>query len=133
MTLETSRHDAWLARASALITAAAVLYLVGTVGDPLRMNWGDPWSDCNIQLSGRVFARDGFLKNSFDPTIDLDPLPAHPLRYTHNPPLPDIVNGLEQTILGPRDITVYRIFALALTFSALAFLYLYVGLTWSKK
>ena len=133
MSGQRSRNDAWLVRVSGAITVAAVIYLLATIGDPLRLNWGDPWSDCNVQLSGRSFARDGFVANSFVPTIDLEPRPATPLRYTHYPPGPDLVNGLEQTLLGPSDITVYRVPALALTLAALFFFYRFVRRTWSRE
>lgn len=110
--------------------AAAVVFLVTTIGEPLRTNWGDPWSDANVQTSGKFFARDGFVRLAFTPTIDIDPLGPQPLRYTHYPPLPDLVNGFQQWLFGPRDISFYRVFALALSFGALFFFFRFVRNVW---
>ncbi len=121
-----------LVAVSAIATGAVVAYLIASAPQPLRLNWGDPWSDLNVLTSGRFFARDGFARLAFTPVIDVGPLTDESLRYTHYPPLPDILNGFEQTIFGAADISVFRIVALAFTFGALALFFRYVSLVWGK-
>ncbi len=128
-----SRLDRWLPWTSAGVLSAAALYLTQSVGEPLRMNWGDPWSDANVQTSGRIFARDGFIKNAFTPTLDVEPLTPEALRYTHYPPLPDLINGVEQRIFGARDISFYRVFALAMSFAAMVLFFRWVRRLWGRE
>ncbi len=98
--------------------------------DPLRLNWGDPWSDSNAMTSGRYFARDGFIKNRLTPVLDVGPLSAYSLHYTHYPPLPDLINGMERVMLGFRDITQFRWVALVFSYFSMLFLYLYFKRVW---
>jgi len=122
-----------LARAHGLAIAAwlwAAAYLLGTRTQPLRMNWGDPLSDSNVQTSGRYFATYGFVRLRFTPVIDVGPLDAHSLQYTHYPPLPDLVNGLQQSLFGPLDIGTFRILADVLTLASLVFFYRWVRALW---
>jgi hypothetical protein len=101
-------REHWLAVAGWLWAA---VYLFATRTQPLRLNWGDPWSDSHVQQHGRYFAEYGFIHNAFIAVTDVGPLRPDSLKYTHYPPLPDIINGLEQRIFGPSDISTYRFFA----------------------
>lgn len=118
--------------ASFLGTAAAVLFLLATIRQPLRTNWGDPWSDANVQSSGKNFVHDGFVKLAFTPTVDIQPTGPDSLRYSHYPPLPDLVNGFQQWVFGPQDISFYRVLALSLSFAALLFFFRYVREVWGE-
>lgn len=120
-------------RTHALAIAAwlwAAAYLVATRMQPLRMNWGDPWSDGNVMTSGRYFAKYGFVRLAFTPIIDVGPLDAESMRYTHYPPLPDVMNGVQQRIFGEADISTYRILADVLTLASLVFVYRWVRSLW---
>ena len=108
----------------------AAAFLFATRGEPLRLNWGDPWSDSNVQLSGRHFAEDGFVANAFTPVIDVGRETPDSLRYTHYPPLPDIVNGVEQRLFGPLDIASYRILSDLLSLASVVFFYRWVRSLW---
>lgn len=122
-----------LVRAHGLAIGAwlwAASYLLWTRTEPLRINWGDPWSDCNVQTSGRYFAKYGFIRNAFTPIIDVGPLDAGSTRYTHYPPLPDLVNGVQQRLFGESDIATYRILADVLTLAGLYFFYRWVRALW---
>lgn len=101
----------------------AAVYLLSTRTQPLRLNWGDPWSDSHIQQHGRYFAEYGFIRNSFIAVTDIGPLRPDSLKYTHYPPLPDIINGIEQRLLGPSEISTYRLFADLFTLGSLYFFY----------
>jgi hypothetical protein len=101
----------------------AAIYLFSTRTQPLRLNWGDPWSDSHVQQHGRYFAEYGFIHNAFIAVTDVGPLRPDSLKYTHYPPLPDIINGLEQRILGPSDISTYRFFADLFALASLYFLH----------
>jgi len=101
----------------------AAVYLFSTRTQPLRLNWGDPWSDSHIQQHGRYFAEYGFIHNAFIAVTDVGPLRPDSLKYTHYPPLPDIINGLEQRVFGPSDISLHRFFADLFTLGSLYFFY----------
>lgn len=110
-----------------LCLAAVAVFLVVGAFDPFRTNWGDPWSDGNAMTAGRYFAEDGFFKLAFTPILDVGPVGPDSLRYTHYPPLPDIVAGVVQKVAGPDHLTIHRL--LALLWSAIALLLLYRYLT----
>src|SRR5262245_7232971 len=95
-----------------LCLALVAVYLVVSAFEPFRTNWGDPWSDGNAMTSGRYFAEDGFVKTAFTPILDVGPLDADSLRYTHYPPLPDLVSGVIQTLIGTGHLAVHRLFAI---------------------
>ncbi|HVV83032.1 MAG TPA: glycosyltransferase family 39 protein [Kofleriaceae bacterium] len=104
----------------ALGLALVAAYLIAGAFEPFRTNWGDPWSDGNAMTAGRYFAEDGFVKTAFTPVLDVGPLDADSLRYTHYPPLPDLVAGVVQKAIGPDHLAVHRL--LAIGWSALALL-----------
>src|SRR5262249_15259505 len=112
------------------VAAAAACFLIATISQPLRTNWGDPSSDGNAMTSGRFFARYGFVATRFTPILDVDPLAARSLRYTHSPPLPDLVNGILQKLFGPLDISGFRIFALILSLGGLFFFHRFTRAIW---
>lgn len=115
-----------LLRAHGLALAAwtwAAAYLLWTRTEPLRLNWGDPWSDSHIQQHGRYFAEYGFIRNAFIAVTDVGPLTDESLKYTHYPPLPDIINGTQQWILGPVGIATHRLFADLFILGSLYFFY----------
>ncbi len=94
--------------------AFAAIFLLATHGDPVRMNWGDPMSDGNAMTSGRYFADEGFLRTAMTPVLDADSL-----RYTHYPPLPDLVNGAQRALFGFDSIAQFRWLAAACSLAGL--------------
>jgi len=115
-----------------LCLAVVGLYLVISAFEPFRTNWGDPWSDGNAMTSGRYFARDGFWKTAFTPILDVGPLGEDSLRYTHYPPLPDLVAGVIQKAIGGDHLAVHRLFAIAFSALGLAFLWKYLRALWGE-
>jgi len=112
--------------------AVVGLYLVISAFEPFRTNWGDPWSDGNAMTSGRYFARDGFVKAAFTPILDVGPLTPDSLRYTHYPPLPDLVAGVIQKVIGEGHLAVHRLLAIAFSAIGLAFLWKYLRALWGE-
>lgn len=119
----------WYVVAGVAIAWAAV-FLFATRAEPLRLNWGDPWSDGNAMTSGRYFDRYGFIELAFTPILDVGPVTPDSARYTHYPPLPDIMNGIQQTLLGKRDISEFRLLAGLLSLASLLFLFRWVRTLW---
>ncbi len=117
-------------RIGLIVAAAASLFLVATIGQPLRVNWGDPWSDSNAQNAGHFFVKYGWAKTAFTPILDIEPLTPESLRYTHYPPLPDIVNGVERELYGDADISVFRIVAIGLSILSLVLFFRWVKSLW---
>lgn len=113
-----------------IVAVVAGGFLVATIAQPLRMNWGDPWTDCNALVTGRFFSTYGFVKTAFTPIIDIEPLTPDSLRYTHYPPLPDLMNGLQQDLHGEADIAFFRAPAIALSLLALYLFFRYVQRVW---
>lgn len=113
-----------------LCLAAVALYLIIAAFEPFRSNWGDPWSDGNAMTSGRYFAHDGFIATRFTPILDVGPLGPTSLRYTHYPPLPDIVNGLVQCAIGGGHLAAHRLFAILLSALALVMFFRYAAALW---
>jgi hypothetical protein len=106
--------------------AFATLFLFATRGEPVRVNWGDPWSDCNAMTSGRYFVEDGFVRTALTPILDVGPLDAGSLRYTHYPPLPDLVNGVERALFGFDSIAQFRVLAALASLAALVLFWRFV-------
>jgi hypothetical protein len=82
--------------------------------EPVRLNWGDPTSDFNATTAGRYFRDYGFLPLRLTPVLDIGPLRDDSLRYTHYPPLPDLVNGAWQS-LGLSELWQFRWAALVVS------------------
>lgn len=115
-----------------IVAALAAGFLAFTIAEPLRMNWGDPWTDCNALITGHFFDKYGFLKLAFTPIIDIEPLNNESLRYTHYPPLPDIMNGVQQRIHGELDLSYFRAPAIVLSLYGLLLLHRYVAIIWGR-
>jgi hypothetical protein len=124
MTQARTRQLLKIGFAAALLVVA--VYLVKGAFDPFRTNWGDSVSDGNAMTSGRYFMRDGFIKTAFTPILDIGPLDHNSLRYTHYPPLPDLVSGVVQSIIGTGYIAIHRLLAIVFTGLGLWFFYLYL-------
>lgn len=121
-----------LRMAFALALALTAIYLVSSAFEPFRTNWGDPWSDGNAMTAGRYFAEDGFVKTAFTPVLDVGPLDGDSLRYTHYPPLPDLIAGVVQKVIGPGHLAVHRLLAIGWSALALLFLYRVVRRLWTE-
>ena len=119
-------------RIGGIVGVLSSLFLIATIGQPLRMNWGDPWSDSNAQNAGHFFVKYGWAKTAMTPILDIEPLTNESLRYTHYPPLPDILNGLERELFGDADISVFRITAVGLSVLSLHLFYRWVLGLWGK-
>jgi hypothetical protein len=113
-----------------IVAALSSLFLVATIGQPLRMNWGDPWSDCNAQNAGHFFVKYGWGKTAFTPILDIEPLTPESLRYTHYPPLPDILNGAQRQLFGASELSTFRIAAVGLSVLSLFLFYRWVESLW---
>lgn len=113
-----------------IVGALSSLFLVATIGQPLRINWGDPWSDSNAQNAGHFFVKYGWAKTAVTPILDIEPLTPDSLRYTHYPPLPDILNGLQRELFGTNDISGFRITAVGLSVLSLYLFYRWVLGLW---
>jgi hypothetical protein len=109
------------------------VYLLISAFEPLRMNWGDPWSDSNAMTSGGHFAREGFIKLQLTPRVDVGPIGPDTLVYTHYPPLPDLVNGVLQKVSGGDHLTLFRIFALILSALSLYFMHSWLRRLWGGR
>lgn len=115
-----------------LCLAVVGAYLVISAFEPFRTNWGDPWSDGNAMTSGRYFARDGFFTTEFTPILDVGPLGKDSLRYTHYPPLPDLVAGVVQKAIGSGHLAIHRLLAIAFSALGLLFLWKYLRALWGE-
>jgi hypothetical protein len=83
--------------------------------------------------AGRFFARDGFFRLAFTPVLDVGPLTSDSLRYTHYPPLPDIVNGLIQKLIREPDIAVFRLVAIGLSALGTLAFYRWISNVWGNR
>src|SRR3954470_8009529 len=103
------------ARALAIaVSVAWIAWLLAVAFQPLRLNWGDPWSDANVLTTLEYSAKYGFWKTSFTDVLDIGPLTAESYRYTHSPPLAEIFYGcVRKVVAGKAEIGVYRLFAIA--------------------
>jgi len=99
------------------VIAASHLFLLATSQDPLRLNVGDPWSEANVLSSLPYVKEHGFLATSFTDILDVGPLTEESYRYTHYPPLSEIIYGAIYKFFGLGTIGPLRVFAMA--FSAL--------------
>lgn len=116
----------------ALVLCGSFGTLLLTAAQPLRLNWGDPWSDLDILNAGRFFARHGFVATRFTPIIDVEPLTAESYRYVHYPPLAEIVNGAVQA-LGTDSLFLFRLMAIALSAVGLFLFHRFVRLIWGSR
>ena len=118
--------------AALLVIALSFGYLLKHSQEPLRLNIGDPWSDANV-LSSLPYVRDyGFLETSFTDILDVGPLTQESYRYTHYPPLAEILYGTLHGYLGVDSIGTMRLFSIAFSALAMWFLFLYVRRTYDE-
>lgn len=113
--------------------AACQAFLFAHSQEPLRLDIGDPWSDANVLCSINYVRDHGFLATSFTDVLDVGPLTQESYRYTHYPPLAEIVYGTLGGYLGVSSIGTYRIVALLFSAAAMLFLFLYARRMWSEK
>ncbi len=88
--------------------ALAFGFLVVHAGEPLRLNVGDAWTDASVLVS-----------------VD------HVEHPTCDPPLPQIIYGIVGKLVGARQITMFRLLALAFSGLAAWLLYQYVRRMWN--
>ena len=84
---------------------------------------GDAYLDANQYIPGKNFAERGFIANRFLPDYAVGPDEYHPLWYTHNPPLSEIMNGVYQK-LGVKQLFHQRIIAIIWNLLGAFFFYL---------
>jgi hypothetical protein len=100
------------------VIAVSHLFLLGHSQEPLRLNVGDPWSEANVLTSLKYVEQYGFAQTSFTDILDVGPLTDESYRYTHYPPLSEIIYGAIHKYLGVSTLGHLRLFAIG--FSALA-------------
>jgi hypothetical protein len=127
--------DASRGQRIALHAAVGVVfaYLLASAWEPLRLNWGDPWSDANVLTALNFSSKYGFITTSFTDVLDVGPLTNESYRYTHYPPFAEIFYGTVRKVFGggePLDITVYRLFAIVFAGVGLHSFYRYVRQVW---
>ena len=113
------------------------VWCVFSAFEPPRLNWGDTSSDYNTMIAGRNFAKYGFTALRWTPHL-LDTAAMYRgdsnMVYTHYPQLPELMNGALRRVAGfPDDVVPFRLFALAVSFSSLFFVYAIVGMYWSRQ
>ncbi|MDB4962316.1 MAG: hypothetical protein JWP01_2315 [Myxococcales bacterium] len=109
--------------AAYVVIAVSHLFLLAHSQEPLRLNVGDPWSEANVLSSMQYVREYGFLETSFTDILDVGPLTNDSYRYTHYPPLSEIIYGAISKYTGITTIGPLRLFAIA--FSALAMFLLF--------
>lgn len=126
----TTLERATLAGALAVVFG----YLLVSALEPLRLNWGDPWSDANVLTALNYSSKYGFIKTSFTDVLDIGPLTHESYRYTHYPPFAEILYGCVRKLAGgkPLDISVYRFFAIGFAGLGLNGLFRFVSGVWGK-
>ncbi len=108
-------------------------WLVVTAWQPIRLNWGDPWSDIDIMTAGRFFANEGFLATSFTPVIDVMPLDELSYRYTHYPPLAEILNGSVQWVTGSDSLAMFRLIFVGFSALGVLFFFRFARRVWGER
>lgn len=121
------------ARAAFFVGLVTVVYWIARAFEPLRLDWGDPWSDANVLTTLNYSYRDGFLRTSFTDVLDVGPLTAESYRYTHYPPLAEIFYGAVHKVVGDADIGAYRLFAIGFSALALFALFRFARRVWSAR
>ena len=102
--------------------AALLVTLLWLAQGPVTMARGSVFDDAYVLLAADHFAEDGFLRCAFLPVVQPGPLADPPDWYTHQPPGPYIVAGVERK-LGVASVQGLRTLPVVLTVLSLAFLY----------
>ncbi|KPK97822.1 MAG: hypothetical protein AMJ95_07085 [Omnitrophica WOR_2 bacterium SM23_72] len=89
------------------------------------LDHGDEYSDANILSAGENFVRFGFLKCKFLPMFEVNAKEVRNL-YTHVPPLPDILNGLQRLLFRTDSLPFFRMVAVCVAFLNLFFWYVFI-------
>lgn len=101
--------------------AAVVLFSILCSFSDKSVTWpNDHFSDMNVLLSGENFAKHGFWRLHFLPVQYIGDLGEPPNYYLHYPPLPNLLNGVMQS-MGITSLAVMRA-CMALVFVAGLFL-----------
>lgn len=105
---------------------AVVMFIVVCSLSGNDVTWPmDHFSDMHVLMSGENFAKHGFFRLRFLPVLYVGGIGEQPDYYTHYPPLPNLVNGLMQSVgIGIENLTVMRIFCGSLFIAGLVFMYL---------
>ncbi len=127
------KHEKAYVRVAFSVAVLTLGYWFARAFEPLRLNWGDPWSDANVLTTLNYSYRDGFLKTSFTDVLDVGPLTEESYRYTHYPPLAEIFYGTVHKVVGEVDIGVYRLFAIAFSGLALFALFRFTRRVWNTR
>ncbi len=127
-----SLRDPWLVLTWA-VALAMFAFMCAAAFEPLRLNWGDPWSDVDIRIAGRFFARYGFLKTRFAGIVDVQPLTPDSYRYLHYPPLGMLINGVLQTVFKTEHLPLFRLVALGFSAAGVAFFFKLVRAIWGHR
>lgn len=93
---------------------------------------GDAYSDGDVLIAARNFARLGFWEAKLLPILQPHVL-AQPRYYTHLPPLPDLVVGLLKVKMGITSLTHLRLLMLSVSTLALFFFYLLIKRLFSRE
>lgn len=83
--------------------------------------------------AGRFFANEGFLATSFTPVIDVMPLDELSYRYTHYPPLAEILNGAVQWVTGSDSLAMFRLIFVGFSALSVLFFFRYVRRVWGER
>src|SRR3954471_5772791 len=116
----------WIRMTALTVIALSQLFLIANSQDPLRLNVGDPWSEANVLSSLPYVKQYGFFKTSFTDVLDVGPLREESYRYTHYPPLSEIIYGAIHKFLGVDSLGTLRLFAIAFSALAMWLLFCYV-------
>ncbi len=111
---------------------AALAFLLATAVQPLRLDWGDPWSDVDIRNAGHFFAKYGFWETRFAGIVDVEPLGPESYRYLHYPPLGMLINGVLQSVFRTDSLPLARVVATLVSASSLWFFFRYVTATFGR-
>ncbi len=130
--LRRLRDDPWFALTCG-VALAMFAFLLRAAFEPLRLNWGDPWSDVDIRIAGRFFARYGFLETRFAGIVDVQPLTVDSYRYVHYPPLGMLINGVLQKVFRTEQLPLFRCVALGFSALSVFFFFKYVRAIWSHR
>lgn len=77
--------------------------------ESLFVDRGDAYADCFVLVAGQHFAEEGFAACRFLPVHQPGPLRSPPEVYTHYPPGPDWINGLERRLFGWESLLQFRV------------------------
>ncbi len=90
------------------IVAAVAIFFALCAATGKAITWpNDHFSDMNVLLSGENFAKHGFARLHYLPVQYIGEIGDHPHYYLHYPPLPNLINGLMQS-MGMTQLATMR-------------------------